>query len=79
MKLPRGAGGDEFSQLALRHGVAVSPGSSFSPAEEHLDHIRVCFGLDPDTLRRAVPKLVEAWRELESGAAAGRAGRVVAV
>jgi DNA-binding transcriptional MocR family regulator len=79
VKLPRGAGGDEFSQLALRHGVAVSPGSSFSPAEEHLDHIRVCFGLDPDTLRRAVPKLADAWRELESGAAAGRTGRVVAV
>jgi DNA-binding transcriptional MocR family regulator len=79
VKLPRGAGGDEFSQLALRHGVAVSPGSSFSPAEEHLDHIRVCFGLDPDTLRRAVPKLVDAWRELESGAATGRAARVVAV
>ncbi|HZO59443.1 MAG TPA: PLP-dependent aminotransferase family protein [Solirubrobacterales bacterium] len=79
VKLPRGASGDEFAQLALRHGVAVSPGSSFSPAEEHLDHIRVCFGLDPDTLRRAVPKLAEAWREMETGAVAGRAARVVAV
>ena len=79
VKLPRGASGDEFAQLALRHGVAVSPGSSFSPADEHLDHIRVCFGLDPDTLRRAVPKLVEAWRELEAGGAAGRTARVVAV
>ena len=79
MKLPRGASGDEYSQLALRHGVAVSPGSSFSPAEEHLDHIRVCFGLDPDTLRRAVPKLADAWHELETGGAAGRAPQVVAV
>jgi DNA-binding transcriptional MocR family regulator len=79
VKLPRGASGDEYSQLALRHGVAVSPGSSFSPAEEHLDHIRVCFGLDPDTLRRAVPKLADAWRELETGGAAGRAPQVVAV
>jgi DNA-binding transcriptional MocR family regulator len=79
VKLPRGASGDEFCQLALRHGVAVSPGSSFSPAEEHLDHIRVCFGLDPDTLVRAVPKLADAWRELETGGAAGRASRVVAV
>ena len=79
VKLPRGASGDEFSQLALRHGVAVSPGSAFSPEEEHIDHIRVCFALDPDTLRRAVPKLVDAWRELETGAAAGRGRPVVAV
>jgi DNA-binding transcriptional MocR family regulator len=79
VKLPRGASGDEYSQLALRHGVAVSPGSSFSPAEEHLDHIRICFGLDPDTLRRAVPKLAEAWQELQAGGAAGRAPQVVAV
>jgi DNA-binding transcriptional MocR family regulator len=79
VKLPRGASGDEFAQLALRQGVAVSPGSSFSPAEEHLDHIRVCFGLDPDSLRRAVPMLAEAWRELEAGGASGRSARVVAV
>jgi DNA-binding transcriptional MocR family regulator len=79
VKLPRGASGDEFTQLALRHGVAVSSGSSYSPAEEHLDHIRICFGLDPDTLRRAVPKLVDAWRELEAGGSAARTARVVAV
>jgi DNA-binding transcriptional MocR family regulator len=79
VKLPRGASGDEFAQLALRHGVAVSPGSSFSPEDEYLDHIRVCFGLDAGTLRRAVPKLVDAWRELEAGGSAARAARVVAV
>ena len=79
VKLPRGTSGDQFAQLALRHGVAVSSGSSFSPADEHLDHIRVCFGLDPDTLRRAVPKLAQAWRELGSAQGPARAAPVVAV
>ncbi len=79
VKLPRGTSGDQFAQLVLRHGVAVSSGSSFSADDEHLDHIRICFGLDADTLRRAVPKLAEAWQELEQATGPARTAPVVAV
>ncbi len=60
VKLP-GDSADAFAAAALHHGVAVGSGTSTSPDEDHLDHLRLCFSAPPDLLVDAVERLAAAW------------------
>nr|WP_055505568.1 PLP-dependent aminotransferase family protein [Nonomuraea pusilla] len=60
VRLP-GVDTDRFAELAREHGVAVAPGSLFSPDGRHRDRLRLSFALPPDLLDRAVTALAAAW------------------
>ncbi|MGP3988446.1 aminotransferase class I/II-fold pyridoxal phosphate-dependent enzyme [Streptomyces sp. 3N207] len=60
VRLPRGDG-DSFAQTALRHGVAVLPGSGLDAAGGSGEFIRIHFCAAPDTLTEAVHRLATAW------------------
>jgi DNA-binding transcriptional MocR family regulator len=62
IRLP-GGNGDALAQHALRHGVAVAPGSATAPDARFADHIAVSFTADEPTLKRAVGLLALAWRD----------------
>ncbi len=51
-----------FAEQALRHGVAVTPGSSLAPDDAHQDHIRLNFVVPEELLDTAVDRLAAAWR-----------------
>jgi DNA-binding transcriptional MocR family regulator len=57
-------GGDatEFSQVALRHGVSVVPGSVFSADAGLTEFLRLPFGLEPAAMEAGVERLGQAWR-----------------
>ncbi|TYB63903.1 PLP-dependent aminotransferase family protein [Nonomuraea sp. PA05] len=60
-RLP-GADTDRFAAVAREHGVAVAPGSLFSPDGRHRDRLRLSFALPPDLLDQAIADLAQAWR-----------------
>jgi DNA-binding transcriptional MocR family regulator len=60
-RLP-GTDTDRFAAVAREHGVAVAPGSLFSPDGRHRDRLRLSFALPPDLLDQAVAGLAQAWR-----------------
>jgi len=62
VRLP-GVDTDRFATVARRHGVAVAPGSLFSPDGRHRDRLRLSFALPPALLDQAVSGLAAAWRE----------------
>jgi len=72
VRLPRGDGGS-FAQTALRHGVAVLPGSGLDAAGGSAEYLRVHFLASPDETSEAVRRLAAAWRAYEpsSGSTAG--------
>jgi DNA-binding transcriptional MocR family regulator len=58
-------GGDSstrFAPIALRHGIAIAPGTVSAADGGAVDHIRLPFGYPPDVLREAVRRLAAAWR-----------------
>ncbi|NRQ32031.1 PLP-dependent aminotransferase family protein [Nonomuraea sp. NN258] len=59
-RLP-GVDTDRFAATAREHGVAVAPGSLFSPDGRHRDRLRLSFALPPDLLDQAVTGLAAAW------------------
>lgn len=61
VRLPHGDG-TSFAQRALRHGVAVLPGTGLDPSGGSTDRLRVSFVATPADLREAVHRLAEAWR-----------------
>jgi DNA-binding transcriptional MocR family regulator len=61
IRLPRG-NSTSFAQTALRHRVAVLPGSGLDPSGHSEDHLRIHFLAAPDELTEAVRRLAEAWR-----------------
>ncbi|WP_344485316.1 PLP-dependent aminotransferase family protein [Nonomuraea monospora] len=63
-RLP-GADTDRFAAVAREHGVAVAPGSLFSPDGRHRDRLRLSFALPPDLLDQAIADLAQAWRAYE--------------
>lgn len=69
VRVPRGDV-DSFSQVALRHGVAVPPGRSFDPLGGHADRMRLHFLFPEEELSRAVNNLAAAWASYNG---AGRA------
>ncbi|HET7452759.1 MAG TPA: PLP-dependent aminotransferase family protein, partial [Thermoanaerobaculia bacterium] len=62
VRLPRG-NAEEFGAIARRHGVAILPGSVFSPTNGHGDHIRLPFCLEPAEIRDGLARLARAWAE----------------
>ncbi|MFB8276258.1 aminotransferase-like domain-containing protein [Nocardia colli] len=61
VRLPYGDG-TSFAQAALRHGVAILPGSGLDSTGGSADHIRVHFLHPAETLTEAARRLTEAWR-----------------
>ncbi len=61
VRLPRGDG-TSFAQTALRHRVAVLPGSGLDASGQFHDHLRLHFAAPPDVLAEAVRRLAGAWR-----------------
>ena len=61
VRLPYGDG-TSFAQAALRHGIAVLPGSGLDAAGQCQDHLRLHFVAPPGVLTEAVRRLAEAWR-----------------
>ncbi|NUO99013.1 MAG: PLP-dependent aminotransferase family protein, partial [Nonomuraea sp.] len=59
-RLP-GTDTDRFAAAAREQGVAVAPGSLFSPDGRHRDRLRLSFALPPGLLDQAVAALVRAW------------------
>ena len=58
-------GGDSstrFAPVALRHGIAIAPGTVSAADGGAVDHIRLPLGHPPDVLREAVRRLAAAWR-----------------
>ncbi|WP_049571933.1 aminotransferase-like domain-containing protein [Nonomuraea sp. SBT364] len=70
VRLPRGDA-DSFSQVALRHGVAVPPGRSFDPLGGHARHLRLHFLFREEELSRAVRGLAAAWDAYDGAARPG--------
>jgi DNA-binding transcriptional MocR family regulator len=76
--LPRGSG-DQLAQLALRHGVAISAGSSASPDERFSAHLRLCAGPSPELIREGVRLLALAWSEVSTWDSSGLRETALAV
>jgi DNA-binding transcriptional MocR family regulator len=60
VKLPRGDA-STFAQVALRHGVAVVPGTLASPSGGCADRLRVPYVLEAGPMREGVERLARAW------------------
>lgn len=78
VRLPHGDGVC-FAQVALRHGVAVLPGSTMDALGGSTRMLRLHFLLPPDTLVEAVRRLATAWAEYAPGAAATGAAALNAI
>ncbi|MER5960879.1 PLP-dependent aminotransferase family protein [Streptomyces sp. NPDC002057] len=70
VRLPHGDG-VSFAQLALRHGVAVLPGSTTDALGGSVRHLRLHFLAPPEVLTEAVRRLAAAWAEYVPGPADG--------
>ncbi|HEX2178413.1 MAG TPA: PLP-dependent aminotransferase family protein [Actinomycetota bacterium] len=51
-----------FAEQALRHGVAITPGSSLAPDDSHEDYLRINFVVDANLMEAAVDRLEAAWK-----------------
>jgi DNA-binding transcriptional MocR family regulator len=65
-RLPHGRG-EEVAAAALRHGVAVAPGSAHAAGDAGDGAVVVRTGAPREHLVEGVRRLAAAWRELESG------------
>jgi DNA-binding transcriptional MocR family regulator len=66
VQLPGGSA-DAFVQVALRHGVDVTPGSAHAVGSGCDDHLRLSYGPAPEVLREGIARLAAAWREYAGG------------
>jgi DNA-binding transcriptional MocR family regulator len=66
VKLPRGDA-NTFAQVALRHGVAVVPGTLASPNGGCEDRVRIPYVLDAGPMREGVERLARAWEAYAGG------------
>jgi DNA-binding transcriptional MocR family regulator len=66
IRLP-GGNADAFVQVALRHGVDVTPGSAHAVDDGCDDRLRLSYGGRPEVLREGIGRLAAAWREYEAG------------
>src|SRR5512133_3358754 len=64
VRLPAGDA-REFTQVALRHGVSILPGTAMSATEQHASYIRLAFLAEEETLRAGVRRLAAAWRDYQ--------------
>lgn len=75
VRLPDGDG-DEFCQVALRHGVEVVPGSTMSPDGSFADHLRLAV-VEPPLLDEGIARLARAWAAYAPSPATAPAARVI--
>ena len=61
VRLPYGDGAS-FAQTALRHHVAILPGSGLDASGRSQDYLRLHFVARADDLTEAVKRLADAWR-----------------
>jgi DNA-binding transcriptional MocR family regulator len=66
VRLPEGDA-NAFAQVALRHGVAVVPGTLASPDGGCADHLRIPYVLDAAPMREGVERLARAWQVYAGG------------
>ncbi len=66
VRLPRGDA-SAYAQVALRHGVAVVPGTLASPDGAFADRLRIPFVLDAGPMREGVERLARAWEAYAGG------------
>ncbi|MBF6329185.1 PLP-dependent aminotransferase family protein [Nocardia transvalensis] len=78
IRLPHGDG-TSFAQRALRHGVAILPGTGLDAAGGSVDRVRISFVASQDDLREAARRLAEAWRAYEPPARPAPASPPLAV
>lgn len=78
VRLPHGDGAS-FAQLALRHGVAVLPGTGLDAAGGSEDRLRLHFALPEDELTLAVERLAAAWHAYQPPPRSTSAPAVLAV
>jgi DNA-binding transcriptional MocR family regulator len=72
IRLPHGSAG-EFSQVALRFGVAIVPGTVASADGGFDEYLRLPFGHPPAVLEEAITRLARAWHAYTpSGQARGQ-------
>jgi DNA-binding transcriptional MocR family regulator len=64
VRLPHGDG-TSFAQTALRHGIAVLPGSGLDASGQDQGHLRLHFMAPRGDLTEAVRRLAEAWRHYQ--------------
>ena len=64
-RMPRGDAND-LAAVALRHGVAIVPGSVNSPDRHFADHVRLPYVEEPEAMAHGVRLLAEAWQEYEA-------------
>src|SRR5262249_31926479 len=76
VKLPRGDA-NTFAQVALRHGVAVVPGTLASPNGGCEDRLRIPYVLDAGPMREGVERLARAWEAYAGGEKRRTAGVLV--
>jgi DNA-binding transcriptional MocR family regulator len=76
VRLPRGDA-DDFAPVALRHGVAILPGSTCSPSNRCAEYLRLPFCLEPQEIRDGVRRLARAWRSYDPAPRGAREGLVV--
>jgi DNA-binding transcriptional MocR family regulator len=60
VRLPQGDP-NSFAQAALRHGVAVVPGSLASPDGGCTEHLRLRYVLEAEPMREGVERMARAW------------------
>jgi DNA-binding transcriptional MocR family regulator len=61
VELPRG-NGDEFAEVATRHGVAIVPGTALSVDAGSRRAVRLVYARPPDVLTEGVRRLAAAWQ-----------------
>jgi DNA-binding transcriptional MocR family regulator len=66
IRLPGGTA-DGLAQVALRHGVEITPGSAHAVDGACDDHLRLSYGAPPAVLREGVTRLAAAWRDYAAG------------
>jgi len=76
VELPHGDA-NAFAQVALRHGVAVVPGTLASPTGGCADRLRLPFVLDAEPMREGVERLARAWSAYAGREAPGRPAKVL--
>jgi DNA-binding transcriptional MocR family regulator len=76
VQLPRGLS-VEFSQVARRHGVMLTPGSLASPGGGQVDRIRLPFVHRPEVIVEGVRRLETAWEAYDRTVSPGSVRHVI--
>ena len=56
-----------FAQVALRHGILLTPGTVLTDDEACADRVRLPFLLPPEQLTLGIRRLAEAWKAYTAG------------